>query len=110
MAQRLAHVGEQSHGAGSGCFGGGHHQAGKVFGLLHFAEKCAGAGFYVEDKGVEAGGQLLAQDGRADQPWVFYSGGAIAQGIENAVCGNQGGSLADDGGAAAGQNRLKFLQ
>jgi hypothetical protein len=33
-AQRLAHVGEQGDGAGSGGFGGGHHEGGQILGVF----------------------------------------------------------------------------
>jgi hypothetical protein len=97
-AQGLAHVGEQGHGAGSGGFGGGHHQGGEILGVFLLAEECAGAGFYVEDQGVEAGGELsCSEDGGADEAGAFDGAGAVAQCIEDAVGGDQRGGLADDG-------------
>ena len=72
--------------------------------------KCARAGFYVEDQGVETRGQFLAQNGAADESGAFDGAGEVAQGVENAVGGDQRGGLADDGCAAAGEDGLKFVE
>jgi hypothetical protein len=78
--------------------------------VFRLAEERAGAGFHVEDEGVEAGGELFAQDGRADEAGTLDGGGAVAQGVEDAVGGDQRGGLADDGSAAVFEDCLKFGQ
>ena len=107
-AKGLAHVREEGDGAGSSGLRGGHHEGGEEFGVFLLTQKGAGAGFDVEDEGVEAGGELFGEDAGADEAGVFDGAGEVAEGVEYAVGGDQRGGLADDGTTATHEDGFEF--
>ena len=109
-AEGLAHVSEEGDGAGSGGLGRGDHEGGEEFGVILLTQKGAGAGFYVEDEGVEAGGEFFGENAGADEAGVFDGGGKVAEGIEDAVSGDERRGLADDGTAAAVEDGFELVE
>ena len=49
----------------------------------------AGAGFDVEDEGVEVFGEFLAHDAGGDEVGGLDGAGVVAQGVEDAVGGDE---------------------
>ncbi len=98
-AERLVHAGEKGYCAGVGSFAGLNHEPSEEFGSFVGGHEGAGADFDVEDEGVEAFGKLLAHNAGGDEEGGFYGAGVVAEGVENAVCGDDLWSLPDEGGA-----------
>ena len=99
-AEGLVHAGEEGDGAGAGGFAGLHHELGEEFGFFVGGHEGAGADFDVEDEGVEALGEFLAHDAGGDEEGGFDGAGVVAEGVEDAVGGDDFRGLADEGGAA----------
>ena len=80
------------------------HELGEEFGFLVGGHEGAGADFDVEDESVEAFGEFLAHDAGGDEVGRFDGAGVVAEGVEDAVGGDDRGGLADEGGAAFGKD------
>ncbi len=106
-ADGLAVAGDEGDGAGAGGFAGLDHEAGEEAGVVGVLHEGAGAGFDVEDEGVEALGELFAHDAGGDQVGAFDCRGVVAEGVENAVGGHEPGCLADERGSALAENLLE---
>ena len=98
--ERLVHCGEESGGAGACSFAGLDHEAGEKAGLVVGGHEGAGADFDVEDEGVEGLGELLAHDAGGDEEGRLDGAGVVAEGVKDAVGGDDAWGLADEGGAA----------
>ena len=99
-AEGLVHGGEEGDGAGAGGFAGLDHEFGEEFGFFVGGHEGAGADLDVEDEGVEVFGEFLAHDAGGDEEGRFDGAGVVAEGVEDAVGGDDRGGLADEGGAA----------
>ena len=99
-AEGLVHGGEEGDGAGAGGFAGLHHEFGEEFGFFVGGHEGAGADFDVEDEGVEVFGEFFAHDAGGDEVWGFDGAGVVAEGVEDAVGGDELRGLADECGAA----------
>ncbi len=106
-ADGLRVVGEEGDGAGAGGFAGFDHQAGEQAGVLGALHEGAGAGFNVEDEGVEALGELFAHDAGGDEVGRFDGTGVISKRVQDAVGGDEARGLADEAGTALAQNLLE---
>ena len=60
----------------------------------------AAADFDVEDEGVEVFGEFFAHDAGGDEEGGFDGAGVVAEGVEDAVGGDEVRGLADEGCAA----------
>src|SRR6202011_3165756 len=89
----LVHGGEQRHGAGSGEGAGLDHEVGEVAGVVVGLHECSAAGLDVENEGVEGLGEFLAHNAGGD-----------------AVGGDEGGGLADEGGSAGLEGIEELLE
>ncbi len=76
------------------------HEFGEELRFFVGGHEGAAADFDVEDEGVEAFGELLAHDAGGDEEGRFDGAGVVAERIEDAVGGDDGGGLADEGGSA----------
>lgn len=106
-SEGLIHLGEEGDRSGPGGFAGLDHEVGEeasVFVLLH---EGAGAGFYVENQGIERFGELLAHYAGGDEEGRFDGAGVVAEAVEDAVGGDKRGGLADKGGAALAEDLLE---
>ena len=94
--QWLAHVGEQG-GGGCACLGG---HVGDTFrqlaGFFRGGHKRAAAYFDVHHQGIQARGQLLAQNRRGDQRNRFHSGGHVAHAVDALIRRGEVAGLADN--------------
>ncbi len=99
-AEGLVHAGEEGDGAGAGGFAGLDHELGEEFGFFVGGHEGAGADFDVEDEGVEGFGEFLAHDAGGDEEGGFDGAGVVAEGVEDAVGGDDCRGLADEGGSA----------
>ena len=95
-AKGLAHVGHQGHSARSRSFSRRHHERCQELCIGALAQEGARARFNIQHQGIQSRGQLLTQDRRTDQPGTLDGSGAIAQGVEDTIGGNQRRRLADD--------------
>ena len=80
--------------------------AGVVVGL----HEGATAGLDVEDEGVEVFGELLAHDAGGDEVGGLDGAGVVAEGVEDAVGGDEGGGLADERGPALAEDFGEALE
>jgi len=103
-ADGLGVVGDEGDGAGSGGLAGFNHEAGEQAGVFDAVHEGSGAGFDVEDEGVEALGELFGHDAGGDEVGGFDGGGMVAQGVEDAVGGDERRGLADEAGAALAED------
>ena len=99
-AEGLVHAGEKGDSASVGGFSGFNHELCEEFGFFVGGHEGAGAYFDVEDEGVEAFGEFFAHDAGGNEERRFYGAGVVAEGVEDAVGGHDGGGLTDEGGAA----------
>jgi hypothetical protein len=109
-AEGLVHGGEEGDGAGACGFAGLDHEFGKEFGLLVGGHEGTGAGFDVEDEGVEAFGELFAHDTGADEVGGLDGAGVVAEGVEDAVGGDEAWGLADEGRTALAEDFGEALE
>jgi len=103
-AERLVHGGEECGGACAGCFAGLHHELGEEFGSFVGRHEGSGADLDVKDERVEALGEFFAHDAGGDEEGRFDGAGVVAEGVEDAVGGDDGRCLADESGAALSEN------
>jgi len=103
-AERLLHAGEESDGRGAGAGSGLNHEGGQIAGCFERGEEGAGADLDVEHKGVKRLGELLAHDAGGDEKGRLDGAGVVAHGVEEAVGGDEGGSLADERGTCFTQD------
>ena len=103
----LGVIGEEGDGAGAGGFAGFDHEAGEQEGVFLALHEGAGAGFDVEDEGVEALGELFAHDAGGDEVRGFDRTGVVAESVEDAVGGDEVRGLADKAGAALAEDLLE---
>ena len=104
----MIHVGNQRGHLLAHALAGFHHQLGQVRGILLVLHEGAGTGFYVENQSVDALGELLAHDGRANQEWALDGAGDVAQRVELSIGRSNLGGLADHGAAAGFQNSTEL--
>ena len=93
-------IGDEGDCVAAGGVAGVDHEAGEGEGLCGVSHEGTGAGFDVEDEGVEGFGELLAHDAGSDEVGVLDGGGMVTERVEDTVCGDEVGSLSDEGGAA----------
>ena len=100
----LLHCGEEGNGAGSGGLAGLDHEFGEVPGIFIGLHESSGAGFDVEDQAVKVFGELLAHDAGGDEEGALDGAGVVAQPVENAISGDEGGGLAGHSDVAFGED------
>jgi len=109
-AEGLFHSGEEGNGAGSGEGAGLDHKVGEVFGVVVGLHEGAGAGLDVEDEGVEVFGEFFAHDAGGDEVGRLDGADVVAEGVEDAVGGDEGGGLADERGSALAEDFGEALE
>jgi len=94
-AERLVHAGEERDGTGTGGLAGLDHELGEEFGAFVGGHEGAGADLDVEDEGVEGLGEFFAHDAGSDEEGRLDGAGVVAEGVEDAIGGDQVRRLAD---------------
>ncbi len=109
-AEWLVHAGEERDGAGAGGFAGLDHEFGEELRLVVGGHEGAAADLDVEDEGFEIFGEFFAHDAGADEEWGLDGAGVVAEGVEDAVGGDEVRGLADHGCAAFFEGKEELIE
>src|SRR6267378_122773 len=109
-AKRLIHSGDKGYHFLAHALSGFDHDLSKANRIFLFLHEGAGARFHVKDQGVNAFGEFLAHDRRADETDILDGRSNVTERVDFFVGRSNLRGLPDQAHAAFAEDAAKFVQ